>query len=120
MRDHTYDILNAIYAERIRQEEAEGFSPEHDDELDVGELGAAAAAYALHAIGARLPAGHAVNQSIERIRPWPLKVHAPRRALIIAGALLMAEIERIDRRDGYQSPLDRTDAGSRRFDRLRP
>ena len=38
--------MTAIIDERIRQIEAEGWTPDHDDEHDKGELAAAAACYA--------------------------------------------------------------------------
>ncbi len=119
MRDPVYQLLNEIAAERMRQEEAEGFTLAHDDSHDLGELAAAAAAYALGAIGDRLPPGHAVNQARIGIGPWPLKPQPPRRMLVVACALLLAEIERIDRRDGRRTALDRTEATPRRFDRVR-
>jgi len=126
MRDHTYDILCALYAERMRQEAAEGHSPEGDDGQVMAELGRMAASYILSAASDSVP-GHLPIRQVLRHRAdlvWPaaggvIKPHPPRRALVIAGALTMAEIERLDRRDGYQGPLDRTEAGARRFDRVR-
>jgi len=127
MRDHTYQILNDIYAERLRQEAAEGFTPEQEDLHDFGEMARAAAAYALAACAYSIPAGN-VMRDICRDRAskiFPTAVFGemancpPREGLIRACVLLMADIARIDRRDGWQSKLDRTDASSRRFARVR-
>lgn len=80
-----------VLAERQRQISAEGWTPEHDDEHDVGELSQAAAFYAMYGL------------SFERGRvvwPWDeswLKPGSRRRNLVKAGALILAEIERLDR-----------------------
>ena len=104
-----------VLAERQRQINAEGWAPDHDDEHDGGELAAAGAAYALHAAdylnphsqgdgGDEAPdcwpwhdaiAGRGEGQ--EKTKPAWWKPGAPRRNLIKAGALILAEIERLDR-----------------------
>ncbi|MFD3300295.1 hypothetical protein [Aquipseudomonas alcaligenes] len=82
-----------VLAERNRQITAEGWTPEHDDEHDDGQIADAAACYALTA------AGWSTYAARERW-PWSLewwKPSTPRRDLIKAGALVLAEIERLDR-----------------------
>ncbi|MCY1509385.1 hypothetical protein D9M68_437260 [compost metagenome] len=93
-----------VLAERWRQIEDEGWTPEHDDEHKYpSDLGIAAACYALCACG---EAPHVVF-GIERF-PWPGKGNGEgrtgpsskggsRRMLVKAGALILAEIERRDR-----------------------
>lgn len=82
-----------VLAERRRQIEAEGWSPEHDDEHSENEMALAAACYAMSA------GGYAKG----KVPPvWPLmkewwKPSTPRRDLVKAGALILAEIERLDR-----------------------
>ena len=81
-----------VAAERRRQIEAEGWTPEHDDEHGAGEMAAAAACYALNAAGC----------GCEVARNWPWdrswwKPSTARRDLVKAGALILAEIERLDR-----------------------
>lgn len=81
-----------VAAERRRQVEAEGWTPEHDDEHGAGEMAAAAACYALNAAGC----------GCEVARNWPWdgswwKPTTARRDLVKAGALILAEIERLDR-----------------------
>jgi len=90
-----------IAAERRRQVEAEGWTPEHDDQHDQGELAQAAAAYALHA-GAGLS-----KRVYEAERLWPFtdgwKPSANEvRELVKAGALIAAEIDRLQRLDATQ------------------
>lgn len=83
-----------VLAERRRQIEAEGWSPEHDDEHDVGDLAKAAACYAI-AVDGFTPGLYP-----PRIWPWDASCFKPtttRRNLIKAGALILAEIERLDR-----------------------
>lgn len=81
-----------VIAERRRQIETEGWTPEHDDEHGAGEMAAAAACYALNAAGC----------GCEVARNWPWdgswwKPTTSRRDLVKAGALVLAEIERLDR-----------------------
>jgi hypothetical protein len=79
--------ITEIAAERSRQVEVEGWTLEHDDAHDSGELADAAACYAL---GRKMPS----------IWPWAEEWWKPsdrRRNLIKAGALIVAEIERLDR-----------------------
>lgn len=86
-----------IAAERQRQIDAEGWTPEHDDEHGPGELALAAAAYA--------EASTLYENPPEYDRPpqtWPFerawfKPQGARRDLVRAGALIVADIERIDR-----------------------
>jgi len=123
MRDHTYQILNDIYAERIRQEEAEGFTSEGDDGEVMAELGRMAAAYLLSAASQSVPGHLPVRQVLYHRAQlvWPVvdgsfKPHPARRALVIAGALTMSEIERWDRANGFLYPIERQD---RRFSQSR-
>ena len=83
-----------VLAERQRQISAEGWTPEHDDEHEGGELSQAAACYALHSA----PVGNA--RDYLRFWPWDARGWKPkdsRSDLIKAGALILAEIERLDR-----------------------
>ncbi|HBP1037637.1 TPA: hypothetical protein L5R03_003558 [Pseudomonas aeruginosa] len=89
-----------VQAERKRQVEVEGWTPEHDDEHNGGELADAAACYALSA------AGWSTYAARERW-PWPLEWWKPstaRRDLVKACSLALAEIERLDRAGISQSP----------------
>ena len=84
-----------VAAERRRQIEAEGWTPEHDDEHAEG-LACAAACYA--AGSRRLM----IEGDMADIEVWPWdeswwKPTTPRRDLVKAGALILAEIERLDR-----------------------
>ena len=88
-----------IAAERRRQVDEEGFDPAHDDEHDNGELADAAACYALGVYSDHPSAG--VPGDIPPYWPWDETWWAPkdrRRNLVRAAALLMAEIERLDRK----------------------
>lgn len=99
-------ILDVI-AERQRQQSVEGWTPEHDDLHDSGELAGAAACYA-HYTNARgwvFPTNPGDYQSADEPDNWPWdrswwKPTNPRRDLVKAGALILAEIERIDRAAG--------------------
>jgi hypothetical protein len=124
VRDPVFQLLNEIALERNRQEEVEGHTLEQEDAHDFAEMARAAAAYALAAALYSIPIG--IHRDICRARAnklFPTSVFGemanlpPRETYIRACALLIAEIERIDRRDGRHSPLDRTDARSRRFGR---
>nr|UVN06462.1 MAG: hypothetical protein [Bacteriophage sp.] len=85
-----------VTAERQRQITVEGWTPEHDDEYEHGELADAAGCYALHS--------EIFDCVGEPPRPWPWpdewwKPTNRRRDLVKAGALILAEIERIDRQE---------------------
>jgi hypothetical protein len=89
--------LRDVAAERARQINAEGWTEEHDDRHDCGEMANAAACYALNAGGS----GEWRDSTIRnRLWPWCAKwwkPKQPRRDLVRAGALILAEIERLDR-----------------------
>ena len=85
-----YDLL----AERLRQVDDEGWSPEHDDQHAVGELAAAAACYC-HPEPC-MDDTRGVPFSWPWVRRW-WKPTDRRRDLVKAGALILAEIERLDR-----------------------
>lgn len=78
-----------VLAERHRQIVSEGWTPDHDDGYKFGELAAAASCYAIGEL---------------RLGNWPFELDwwkpsdDRRRDLVKAAALLLAEIERIDRR----------------------
>lgn len=101
-----------VLAERERQKSVEGWHAAHDDQYDKGQLPRAAAAYAISAatpgsvpglsgsmFGCQLfPTLH--NRSF--LWPWEMrfwKPKNPRHDLVRAGALILAEIERLDRAD---------------------
>lgn len=78
---------------RRRQIEVEGRAPEHDDRYGAHELAEAAACYCLSSAGKPF-------DYFETMWPWErwwFKVSDPRRDLVKAGALVLAEIERLDR-----------------------
>lgn len=84
-----------VLAERKRQISAEGWTPESDDRYAEGVMSDAAGCYALHAFFAEAP-----TSSPPAWWPWAdhwWKPTTPRRDLEKAGALILAEIERIDR-----------------------
>ena len=87
----------SVLAERERQQAEEGWTPEHDDEHCNGELAMAAVCY-INETGT-------VNRNGGKPWGWPWdaswwKPNARRRNLVKAGALILAEIERIDRAAG--------------------
>jgi hypothetical protein len=105
---HTPAIAKAIsaaVAERIRQQRAEGFSCQGDDDYRDGELANAAACYAI----AR---NHRTNAHLMNLWPWAVKWWKPGEATLAgrhreitkAMALLLAEAERIDRLIEKETP----------------
>lgn len=79
-----------VLAERRRQVEAEGMSTAADDRYQAAELPRAAASYILNGANDEAPA----------IWPWAKSWWKPRDAranYVRAGALILAEIERLDR-----------------------
>jgi hypothetical protein len=87
-------VIEDIISERTRQKVREGWTSEHDDKYVGGELAAAAGCYALES-----------RKNGARFELWPLwpwagkwwKPSTPRRDLVKAGALIVAELERLDR-----------------------
>ena len=98
-----------VLAERQRQVTAEGWSFKHDDQYKNTELAFAASCYAFHAAAASwdleddgIPYD---SHSVPKQWPWDPSWWKPtdaRRDLVKAGALILAEIERIDRADGIK------------------
>lgn len=114
--DHPQPITDAardVLAERQRQVSVEGWTPEHDDKHHMGEMAIAAGWYALNSpfVGKRECLGDPMDGSHEAYRifagkftamrwPWDAKWWKPtdqRRDLVKAAALILAEIERLDR-----------------------
>lgn len=87
-----------VQAERRRQITAEGWTPEHDDEHDNGEMARAAACYAL--AGSSAPNDGTAALLVSLAWPWDEQWWKPstaRRDMVKACALALAEIERLDR-----------------------
>ncbi|NBK56512.1 hypothetical protein [Pseudomonas aeruginosa] len=87
-----------VQAERRRQVENEGWTPEHDDEHSHGQIARAAACYAL--AGSSAPNDGTAALLVSLAWPWDQQWWKPstaRRDLVKAGALVLAEIERLDR-----------------------
>lgn len=94
--------LTDIAKERQRQREVKGWSLAHDDAHVSGELAMAGACYAL---ASSLNTEHALNTTFTRYWPWGRKwwkPKTPRENLVRAGALIVAEIERIDRLETHE------------------
>ncbi|PKR54432.1 hypothetical protein [Thalassospira marina] len=99
--DAGFSAFRDVLAERNRQVSVEGWAPEHDDAHDQGEIAIAAACYA---------APHTGDEDTPRasmLRWWPWtsswwKPSSRRRDLVKAGALILAEIERLDRAEALK------------------
>lgn len=97
---------NDIIAERQRQISEEGWTPEHDDKYNDFQLALAAAGYAQNVAdyaGEYCQPHSSINWTDSpEPEAWPWspvwwKPTNPRRDLVKAGALILAEIERLDR-----------------------
>jgi hypothetical protein len=95
-----------VLAERQRQVDAEGWEPQRDDAYTRGQLAQAAACYALNAAVWAAHGNTVQREHYEDLSPmperWPWarkwwKPTTERRDLVKAGALILAEIERLDR-----------------------
>ncbi|WHP06960.1 hypothetical protein QLH32_05700 [Acinetobacter corruptisaponis] len=100
--------INDVLAERERQINKEHYSNEHDDEYKANELLRASVCYADNVVRRgwvhNSSFGPDVYQSEEApdLWPWDLdfwKPKSPRKDLVRAAALLIAEIERLDRKE---------------------
>lgn len=114
---HATPALVDVLAERQRQVLVEGFTAQHDDSHGAGEIALAAACYAAHSAcwqarqytlreggggGALRHRLLSAQEFVGRMWPWSQASWRPaddRRNLVRAAALLLAEIERLDRRD---------------------
>ena len=99
--------IKLIAAERKRQIEQEGWTPKHDDQHTFGQLSVAAACYAV--AGVVRPGDsdwlRVVDPRGNDAWPWMKKwdkrrKHVRIRRLVIAGALIAAEIDRLNREAG--------------------
>lgn len=95
--------LDDIGAERTRQITTEGYTPEHDDAHERGELARAAATFAYFTSLSDNARKHLDDHPTVKFM-WPMtwglehwKPKNRRRDLVRAGALIVAEIERLDR-----------------------
>lgn len=89
--------IELIAAERQRQQQAEGWTPEHDDTHDHGEMVIAAARYALHDVPV---VTSETRQALTVLWRWASCWWKPKdriRNLVRAGALIAAEIDRLQR-----------------------
>ena len=108
------DAARDVLTERRRQVESNGYTLTHDDEYTCGELAIAAVSYACQALVAvRLieNGGHTAGEVDAAVRScsppaaWPFLAEqwepvSRRQSLVKAGALILAEIERLDRAEG--------------------
>ena len=107
MSDDHSDAMRDVLAERHRQVTVEGWTAEHDDQHDRGELARAACCYAYESA----TRDYALEASLSYMPltwPWSRKWWKPksqRRDLVRAAALLIAEIERLDRISRAQSEV---------------
>lgn len=112
MRDQalaTGRALGLVLDERARQIEVEGYTPDHDDRYRQAELSRAAACYATPRGYRRYEHGSPANPPVGW--PWARSWWKPEsheksqtidgrlRELAKAGALILAEIERLQRRE---------------------
>lgn len=91
--------IEDVIAERRRQIEEEGWTPEHDDQYEPGILSGAAVSYAIYR--SHVEPSVVMGEDLIRLT-WPFdwewwKPTTRRRDLVKAGALILAEIERLDR-----------------------
>lgn len=98
--------IDLITLERSRQKEIGGWSDEHDDKHDGGELADAAAVYAMIAAAQARGAGvddfdfESVTQELNW--PWDQRDYKPKDQmsnLVRAGALIAAEVDRLLRQE---------------------
>lgn len=102
---HTEGVAGAtqggmdVLGERARQRRMEGYDDAHDDAHDDFTLSSAAIAYTMDA-RLRGTTGHGFTDTPPPDWPWDYsdwKQKSVRQALVVAAALIIAEIERLDR-----------------------
>lgn len=98
---YRYQALDDVIAERRRQIEVEGWTPEHDDHHSNGEMSLAAGLYAISAgFATKYLNGETKTCPVPDGWPWAEAWWKPvnaRRDLVKSVALGLAEIERMDR-----------------------
>jgi hypothetical protein len=94
--------VELIAEERSRQISVEGWTPEHDDQHTSGELSEAAAGYA-HTACLQISFLPSLAVCVPALWPWSENWWKPSsdpiRNLVKAGALIAAEIDRLQRAD---------------------
>ncbi|MEM7211770.1 MAG: hypothetical protein AAF479_07735 [Pseudomonadota bacterium] len=110
-RDAISPGVEAIAAERRRQVDVEGWSPDHDDEHTKGEMARAAAAYARFSAWSDAKRSECLPEEppLALCWPWDDEWWRPtnrRRDLVKAGALIAAEIDRLDRAETLKNEVD--------------
>ncbi len=98
-------VAGELLIERKRQVNSEHYGTAHDDQHAGGELAQAAAAYCLNS-AAQVGGGDGDHYALA-VWPWLVEefnAKNPRRNLIRAGALIIAEIERLDRAAARTNP----------------
>ena len=99
--------VELIAVERQRQIDEEGWTIENDRlEHDVGDLACAAVCYASAYVGEEVRFISRCSSSIGGYDPWPFDrkwdkrdKHDKKRCLVIAGALIAAELDRLQVED---------------------
>lgn len=105
--------VELITEERARQVSQEGWTSEHDDEHSEGEIAEAAACYASLASEQAGGGGLALVPPVPAAWPWDESWWKPRdqlRNLVRAGAMIAAEIDRMQRCHALMAELE-ADAG---------
>ena len=95
------NAISDVIAERQRQKDSEGWTPKHDDQHSDGAIALAGAGYAHAAAWGTMAPDDIQFSQDDPPAAWPaewnFKPGEPRRMLVKAAALIIAEIERIDR-----------------------
>lgn len=96
--------IERIAAERQRQIDVEGWTPEHDANHESGTLSAAAQCYTLWAMWQILGGSEEASRQISALWPFAPKCwkpsEDPARNLEKAGALIAAELDRLENTKG--------------------
>lgn len=98
--DDISNAMNDVINERLRQQDSEGWTLEHDDQHSWGEMAEAAYCYIGEVCHRREYPAAALASEPPAEWPWEASWWKPkgdREDLVRAAALLVAEIERIDR-----------------------
>ena len=105
VKEYYSKAIQDVISERVRQITRKGYDEKHDDEHDRGDLSAGASAYALAAADKLHPMtmgdGHFDARNPPDMWPdnWEFKAGPPRRMLMKSAAMIIAEMEAIDRQE---------------------